>query len=225
MHRQRSAPHGTPARRGRPRPATPRPAAGAVVTPSRLTAAGGLLLLLLTGCGAERDAGSAPAAAAVDWRATTYELTCDGLVPGGFRAPVVDGAARVPADGSRPPWYEFYDVRVVDTATGDVDGTGGEDTVVLLECSPQPSNGIVQEVLVFSATGSRIGSLPSPRTLQGQAPLPPVYEPDGLSVEDRVIVARMLAYAPTDSHADGPSVPVTVRWRFDRDAVVRVSAS
>ncbi len=191
----------------------------------RRTVAGGAVLLLLAGCGAEQGAGSSPAPAAVDWRATTYELTCDGVVPGGFRARVVDGTARVPADGSRPPYYDSYEVRVVATAVGDLDDEGGADTVVLLECSPQPSNGIVQEVLVFSSSGRRLGSLPSPRTLQGEAPLPPVHQPGGLSVEDRVIVSRMSAYAPGDSHADGPSVPVTVRWRFDAQGLVRVSAS
>lgn len=192
----------------------------------RLTSAGGaVLLLLVAGCSSERGAGSPPAPAAVDWRATTYELTCDDVVPGGFRARVVDGTARVPADAGRPPGYDHYEVRVVDTATGDVDGEAGADTVVLLECSPQPSNGIVQEVLLFSSSGRRLGTLPSPRTLQGEAPLPPVHQPDGLSVEDGVIVSRMSAYAPGDSHADGPSVPVTVRWRFDPQGLVRVSSS
>ncbi len=190
----------------------------------RRTVAGGAVLLLLAGCGAEQGTDSIPAAAAVDWRSTTYELTCDGVVPGGFRARVVDGTARVPADGSRPPYYDVYEVRVVATATGDVDDDGRTDTVVLLECSPQPSNGIVQEVLVIASSGRALGTLPSPRTLQGSAPLPPVYEPAGISVADGEIVAEMLAYAPGDSHADGPSVPVTVRWRFDPQGFVGVSS-
>lgn len=180
--------------------------------------------LLIAGCGTDQGAGDAAGAAAVDWRNTTYTVTCDGVVPGGFRATVVDGSARVTADGSRPPAYDFYDVRVVSTADGNLDGAGAADTVVLLECSPQPSNGIVQEVLVFSSSARPIGVLPSPRTLQGDAPLPPVYDPAGLSVDDGEIVARMSAYAPTDSHADGPSVPVTVRWRFEPQGLVRVSS-
>jgi hypothetical protein len=179
--------------------------------------------LVLAGCGAEEDAASAPAAAAVDWRSTTYELTCDGVVPGGFRAQVVDGEARVPADGTRPPYYEHYEVRVVATATGDVDGDAGADTVVLLACSPQPSNGVLQEVVVHGSSGQRLGSLPSPRTLQGAAPLPPEYE--RLDVEHGEIVASMSAYAATDSHADGPSQPFTVRWRFGPEGPVRVSSS
>jgi hypothetical protein len=190
-------------------------------------AVAGLACLLVAGCGTERQAGSAPpaAAAAVDWRNTSYTLTCDDVVPGGFRAAVVDGSASVPADGSRPPYYDSYEVRVQATATGDLDGDDAADAVVLLECSPQPSNGILQEVLLLSATGRPLGALPSPRTLQGDAPLPPVYDPAGLSVEDGEIVARMTAYAATDSHADGPSVPVTERWRYDRHGVERVSSS
>jgi hypothetical protein len=186
-------------------------------------AAGGLVCLLVVACGADERAGSAPAAAAVDWRSTTYELTCDGIVPGGFRAQVVDGTASVPADGTRPPYYDHYEVRVVATAAGHLDGDGGDDTVVLLECSPQPSNGILQEVLVQASPGRPLASLPSPRTLQGEAPLPPVYE--RISVQDGEIVADMSAYAATDSHASGPSEPFTVRWRLGPTGVVRVSSS
>jgi hypothetical protein len=176
-----------------------------------------LACLLLTGCASAEPSGIAqvPARAATDWLNTTYTVTCDGIVPDGFRAPVVDGAARVPADGSRPPHYEHYDIRVTATASGDVDGDGAPDAVVLLECSPQPSNGIVQEVQVFSSTGAPLGALPSPGTLQGDALLPPEYDPAGLSVQHGEIVAAMTAYGPEDFHASGPSVPITVRWRFD----------
>jgi len=148
----------------------------------------------------------------------------DGIVPDGFSATVVDGASRVPADARLPPHYDHYDVRVTGMASGDVDGDGAPDAVVLLECSPQPSNGIVQEVLVFSSTGRPLGDLPSPRTLEGTALLPPVYDPAGLSVEDGEIVAAMKAYGPGDSHASGPSVPFTVRWRFDGQSFVLVSS-
>jgi hypothetical protein len=165
-----------------------------------------------------------PATATADWSNRTYTVTCDDIVPQGFRATVVDGRARVPADGSRPPHYDHYDIRVTATAGGDVDGDGAPDTVVLLDCSPQPSNGIVQEVLLFSSTGRQLGDLPSPRTLQGAAPIPPVYDPDGLSVQDGEIVAAMKAYGPNDSHASGPSLPLTVRWRFDGHGFVLVSS-
>jgi hypothetical protein len=184
-----------------------------------------LACLLLPGCASAQRTGEAhkqPVTA--DWLNRTYMVTCDGIVPDGFRATVVDGSARVPADGSRPPHYEHYDIRITATASGDVDGDGASDAVVLLDCSPQPSNGVVQEVQIFSATGRPLGALPSPRTLRGDAKLPPVYDPAGLSVQDGEIVAAMTAYAPDDSHASGPSVPLTVRWRFDGQEFVRASS-
>jgi hypothetical protein len=185
-----------------------------------------LACLLLPGCASAERTGEAqvPAGAAADWLNRTYTVTCDGIVPDGFRATVVDGSARVPADGSRPPHYEHYDIRVTATARGDVDGDGAPDAVVLLDCSPQPSNGVVQEVQLFSSTGRPLGALPSPRTLHGGVQPPPVYDPAGLSVQDGEIVAAMTAYGPDDSHASGPSVPLTVRWRFDGQEFVRASS-
>jgi hypothetical protein len=180
--------------------------------------------LLLTGCtAAERAGGAQPpaATAAIDWLNTSYTVTCDGVVAGGFRAAIVDGSARVPADASRPPYYEHYDISITATASGDVDGDGATDAVVLLDCSPQPSNGIVQEVQLFASTGRPLGTLPSPRTLREDVHLPPVYDPAGLSVQDGVIVAAMHAYGPEDFHASGPSVPLTVRWHFDGREFVR----
>ena len=199
-----------------------RDSTGAVSRNRSLLALAGLLL---AGCASAAPTGSAeaPAGATADWSNRPYTVTCDGIVPGGFRATVVDGVARVPADANRPPHYDHYDVRVTATASGDLDGDGAPDTVVLLDCSPQPSNGIVQEVLVFSSTGRPLGDLPSPRTIQGTAQLPPLYDPAGLSVEDGEIVAAMSAYGPDDSHASGPSVPLTVRWVFDGQGFVRVS--
>ncbi len=181
--------------------------------------------VLLSGCAAAPPTGgaAAPTAAAVDWRNTTYQVTCDGIVPEGFAATVVDGRARVPADASLPPHYDHYDVSVTATASGDVDGDGAPDAVVALDCSPQPSNGIVQEVQVLSSTGRLLGTLPSPRSMPESVLLPPVYDRAGLSVQDGEIVAAMMAYGPDDNHASGPSVPLTVRWRFDGQGFVRVS--
>src|SRR3954451_1632112 len=182
-----------------------------------------LACLLLAGCASPERTGTAQvlSGAAVDRLNTPSTVPCDGIVPHGFRATVVGGVARVPADPSRPPHYDHYDVHVTATASGDVDGDGAPDAVVLLDCSPQPSNGIVQEVQVFSSTGRPLGTLPSPRTLRENVELPPVYDPAGLSVQDGEIVAAMMAYGPNDFHASGPSVPFTVRWRFDGQEFVR----
>jgi hypothetical protein len=197
--------------------------AGAAVFRDRTVVA--FSCIMLAGCASAEQTGSAqlPAGAAVDWLNTTYTVICDGIVPEGFRATLVGGGARVPADGRRPPHYEHYDIRVTATASGDVDGDGAPDAVVLLDCSPQPSNGVVQEVQVFSSTGRPLGALPSPRTLQEGVQPAPVHNPAGLSVQDGEIVAAMTAYGPDDSHATGPSVPLTVRWRFDGREFVRVS--
>src|SRR3954447_16671520 len=89
-----------------------------------------LACLLLAGCASGEPTGSATASAgptgsapessgaATDWSNTTYTVTCDGIVPDGFPATVVDGSARVPADASRPPHYDHYDIRVLATASG-----------------------------------------------------------------------------------------------------------
>ncbi|SEO83922.1 hypothetical protein [Trujillonella endophytica] len=191
--------------------------------------------VLLAGCATGDDGGDAAGAsstpssaattAAADWLETTYTLTCDGLVPGGLRATVQGGVARVPADATRPPYYEHYDVRVAGTADGDLDGDAAPDTVVLLECSPQPSNGVVQEVHAYAHTGRPLGALPSPRTLRDPGELPPVYDAEGLAITDGELVAAMSAYGPEDTHAGGPTVPLTVRWRLDDGHFVRVAPS
>jgi hypothetical protein len=193
-------------------------------TPAGLLAAS-VAACLLAGCaapGGGEAAAGAPAPSS-DWRDATYRVTCDGIVPDGFPATLTGGAASVPTDESRPPHYDHYEVRLEATAQGDVDGDGAPDTVVLLQCSPQPSNGIVEEVQVFAASGERLGVLPSPLTLREATILPPVYDPAGLSVQDGDVVAAMTAYAPEDSHASGPSIPITVRWHWDGREFVRVA--
>src|SRR4051812_2716245 len=116
--------------------------------------------VLLAGC-AHREHAAPPAH---DWPDATYTITCDGVVPSGFQATLHDGAAKVPAEISDTPSYTDFDVRLEATATGDLDGDGKPDTVVLLQCHPQPSNGIVEEVQIFDAASHLIGGLPSPRT-------------------------------------------------------------
>jgi hypothetical protein len=198
----------------------------------RWLAVGCLAAVGLAACGPKVDPGAGAGAAAgsssavartkIDWRNATYTLTCDGISPGGFAATLVDGAAQVPADAGQTPYYDYFDVGFEAAARGDVDGDGAPDTVVLLQCSPQPSNGIVEEVQVFAADGSLLGELPSPTTLREAAMLPPLYDPAGLSVSDGEIVAAMKVYGPDDSHASGPSEHTTVRWHWDGNSFVRV---
>jgi hypothetical protein len=157
-----------------------------------------------------------------DWRNGTYRLTCDGIDPASFEASLVHGTAQAIADVSDSPDYVGYDVTLESTAIGDLDGDGKPDTVVLLQCSPQPSNGFVQEIQVFRADGSLMGELPSPRTLPETTILAPLYVPPGLSVDHEDVVAAMKAYGPNDSHATGPTVPLTVRWHWDGATFTRV---
>src|SRR3954465_8540360 len=100
--------------------------------------------ILIAGCAPTGHPGAA--SPAPDWRDATYTITCDGVVPGGFRATLHDGAARVPGDVGDTSDYTHFDFRFEADATGDLDGAGRPDTVVLLQCSPQPSNGLVEEV-------------------------------------------------------------------------------
>jgi hypothetical protein len=175
-----------------------------------------------SGAQAARTSPSAPGAKH-DWRDATYTLTCDGLSPGGFQAQLYDGTAQVPADAGQTPYYDYFDVSFEAAAGGDVDGDGRPDTVVLLACSPQPSNGTVEEAQVFAANGNRIGVLPSATTLPEATMLPPLYDPAGLSVADGDIVAVMRVYGPDDSHASGPSQRITVRWHWDGQGFTRVT--
>ena len=198
----------------------------AVELRAKLSVGGALVCLLLAGC-APRPAGvaasspsssqpssSATANPADDWRNATYHVTCDGLLMGTVSAHLVNGAATVPVDISESPYYDDVDVLLQAATTGDVDGDGRPETVVLLQCSPQPSNASVQEVHVFRADGSQLAVLPSPNSLPQTTILAPLYVPTGLTVQNGNIVAAMKAYGPGDSHATGPSVPFTVHWHW-----------
>ena len=189
-----------------------------------LPAAGVAVCVLLGGCatGQPSSSNSRTTAAPRDWRNASYRLTCDGIDSSGFTAKLVNGSAQVPAEISDTPDYLAFDVHLEATATGDLDGDGKPDTVVLLQCMPQPSNAFVQEVQVFRADGSLMGALPSPRTLPETTILAPLYVPAGLSIKDGDVVAAMKEYGPNDSHATGPSVPFTARWHWNGTTFVRV---
>jgi hypothetical protein len=180
--------------------------------------------VLLAGCATTKThERAAPTTAPRDWRDAAYTITCDGVVPDGFKAQLRGGAATVPADVSQTPFYDSFDVALEATASGDLTDDGQADTVVLLQCHPQPSNGIVEEVQVFDAHDHLIAELPSPRTLPQSDLLPPVYDPHGLSVQNGEIVAVMKVYQPGDTHAGGPSGQETLRWRWNGKHFVQAS--
>ena len=180
--------------------------------------------VLLGGCatGQTSRSNSRTPPAPHDWRNASYRLTCDGIDSSGFTAKLVNGSAQVPAEISDTPDYLAFDVHLEATATGDLDADGKPDTVVLLQCMPQPSNAFVQEVQVFRADGSLMGELPSPRTLPETTILAPLYAPAGLAISNGDVVAAMKEYGPDDSHATGPSIPFTVRWHWNGTTFVRV---
>jgi hypothetical protein len=189
---------------------------------ARRTLAVALGCLALTGCapGSAAPTAAGPPTQQPDWRNAIYRVTCDGLLMGTIRARLIKGSATVPVDVSESPSYDEVDLKLEATATGDVDGDGKPDTVVLLQCAPQPSNGWVEEVHVFRSDGSQLAVLPSPSSLPQNSILAPLYVPSGLKVENGEIVAAMKAYGPGDSHASGPSVPFTVRWHWTGNAFV-----
>jgi hypothetical protein len=161
------------------------------------------------------------AAADPDWPNITYTITCDGLIKNGFSVKLTNGSATVSGRIVGSPDYDHFDVQEQAAAQGAISGVGSA-SVVLLACSPQPSNFAVQEVQVFRQDGSVVGELPSPSTLQSGAILPPVYVPTGLRLTDGNISAEMLAYGPNDSHASGPSVPQAVTWHWNGSSFEKV---
>lgn len=155
-----------------------------------------------------------------DWRNATYSMTCDGEIKSGFNVMLSDGAATVlnPEDANRS-----FSVKYESEAHGDVTGDGQYDTVVLLFCSPQPSNYYLEEVQVFDSYNKLLGELPSPNSIDSSGVLPPQYVPSELTISDGNISAGMMFYGPNDSHASGPSEHRTVVWHWDGQSFTRIS--
>ena len=149
----------------------------------------------------------------VDWRNTSYAMTCGGLSHP-FTVQLHDGKATVPGDSGA---YTRYDVSVeAITKPGDLTGDNKPETAVLLACSPQPSNFFVEDVQVFKPDGGLLAELPHAESLTpSNSPLPPQYDGSQLSISGRQLVAGMKFYAPTDSHARGPSISRTLTWHWD----------
>lgn len=149
----------------------------------------------------------------VDRKNATYAISCGGIVPGGMKARLVGGSASVPRPPGGPTGYDHFDVSYEAQATGDVTGDHAPETAVLLYCSPQPSNFVVEEVQIFSFDNKVMAELPS-GALQGDSILPPQYVPSELKIKGGVLTTGMMFYRPTDSHASGPSLHRTITWRW-----------
>jgi hypothetical protein len=156
-----------------------------------------------------------PSVSQMDWKNASYKITCDGIAPAGFKVRLQNGLATVSGQAAGSPDYDYFDVRYQASVTGDLDGDGSPETVVLLQCSPQPSNFTVQEVLVLHSDGTLLGKLPRGDALKAGAILPPQYVPNELSVRDGDLHAGMLAYGPRDSHASGPTRHQTFVWHWN----------
>jgi hypothetical protein len=161
------------------------------------------------------QSGSTSSGERLDTPNATYALTCDGTIPGGFRVRLKNGMATLSGRAAGTADWDHVDVAYQASASGDLDGDGEPDTVVLLKCSPQPSNFTRQEVIVLHADGSLLGELPGGDSLKADAILPPQYIPNELSVHDGDLHAGMLAYGPGDSHASGPTRHQTLIWHWN----------
>src|ERR1019366_5733565 len=109
--------------------------------------------------------------------------------------------------------YSRYEVGVeAVTRPGDLSSDGSPQTAVVLYCSPQPSNFFVEEVQVFKSDGTLLGELPPTNTLSPGSALPPQYDSSQFSISGGQLITAMKFYAPTDSHASGPSIHQVLKW-------------
>jgi hypothetical protein len=155
----------------------------------------------------------------VDWPNALYFITCDGIAAHPFAVQLSNGKGSTPgaAAGVRS---DRLDVALETAATGDLLNDGSAETAVLLSCSPQPSNGYVEEVRAFTSEGNFFGELPSPQSLVDPSAIPPapVYIPSELSMQSGYLSAGMMFYGPGDSHATGPSIHRTITWKWDGES-------
>jgi pimeloyl-ACP methyl ester carboxylesterase len=151
--------------------------------------------------------------AKVDWYNMNYTMTCGGLAPQPFTISMQNGKATAPVNSGG---YSRYEVGVeAVTRPGDLSSDGSPQTAVVLYCSPQPSNFFVEEVQVFKSDGTLLGELPPTNTLSPGSALPPQYDSSQFSISGGQLITGMKFYAPTDSHASGPSIHQVVKWTWD----------
>jgi hypothetical protein len=149
----------------------------------------------------------------VDWYNTSYMMSCGGLAPQPFTVNVQGGKATAPGSSGGYSTYEVH-VEAV-TQPGALTSDGSPQTAVLLYCSPQPSNFFVEEVQVFKSDGGLLGELPPTGTLSPGSSLPPQYDSSQFSISTGQLITGMKFYAPTDSHASGPSIHQVLKWSWD----------
>ena len=150
---------------------------------------------------------------AVDWYNTSYMMSCGGLAPQPFTVNVQSGKATAPGSSGGYSTYEVH-VEAV-TQPGALTRDGSPQTAVLLYCSPQPSNFFVEEVQVFKSDGGILGELPPTGTLSPGSSLSPQYDSSQFSISAGQLITGMKFYAPTDSHASGPSIHQVLKWSWD----------
>jgi hypothetical protein len=150
----------------------------------------------------------------LDWYNTSYISTCGGAAPHPFTVTVQNGKST--ASGGPQDPQQHYDMQIEAVQRGDLTGGGKSDTAVLIYCAPQPSNFYLEDVQVFGPDGNLLAELPHVGTLTPSgSPLPPQYVPSELSIRGGQLIAGMKFYAPTDSHAGGPSLHGTLTWKWN----------
>jgi len=91
----------------------------------------------------------------------------------GRRALGCNGNGAVTGSAAGSTDYDQFTVAYLQDVSGDLTGDGQPETVVMLGCTPQPSNFSVFEVQVFTASHTLLAELPSPATLKPPTPAAP----------------------------------------------------
>lgn len=173
-----------------------------------------LLATSLAACaGLALLAAPAPAASAatarVDWRNTSYVLTCSGRAAKPFSVRVRQGEGRARGDRNSP---DGYLVSVAEVASGDLTGDGRAETAVLVYCSPW-SNHFTPEVVVFTSGRRLLGRLPKlPAPTGGLASL---YLEGRFAISGGRLVTGVGYYARLECRACGPTLADTLVWRWN----------
>jgi hypothetical protein len=157
----------------------------------------------------------------VDWRNATYSVACLDLGgPADQQVPVTltDGSGTTAPVGwfGDPPVKLDVSVKSVDF--GDVTGDGRDEAVVRLNCTPDGSNGVAQEVQVFGP-GSELLATPALRNTSGSSFAPAI---DSLKVADGRISGTAAYWSANDPHCcPSKTLPFTLTWDAQRSVFVQ----